>query len=269
MAQNSKIFTIFLVLMLVASSPIIVKTASAQITKLPVPEFTVRYIDESFIASTSPSIDPYTGESLPPTTYNVDNRYIQVSIKNNLPTISEGSPSQYYYNVRSKGQFTEDWTEAKTAAYGYYRPSTSAYTLINYTSFSKDLAVGTKIDFQVTLMYGGIGKNLSQGPLGQEYFVGETSGWSSTKTVTIGDTSAPTETTQATPTATAEPTQTPTATNSPTAYPVRSGTPQGLVLERDWQAVYIIVLAVVVTLLVGVIVFQHKKTKAGRGMAIV
>jgi hypothetical protein len=192
----------------------------------------------------------------------VDRRYIQVSIKTDLPAILAGSHFEYYYNVRSKGQFTEDWTEAKTAAYGYYRPSDSAYTLINYSlsGFSiigKDLPVGTKIDFQVVLMYGGIGKDLSQGPLGPEFFVGETSGWSNTKTVTIGDTSAPTETTQATQTPTTEPTQ--TGTNSITAYPVQYETQQGFELGTAWHTVVIVVLVITVILLVMVVVLLSKR----------
>ena len=225
MGSINKGFSLLLVVILATSSLMMAKSAFAQsIPKPSMPQFTIRYIDESFDASTQPSIDPYTGEAIPPNSYHVDRRYIQVSIRNDLPTISAGSPSEYYYNVRYKGQFTEDWTEAKTAAYGYYRPSDSAYTLINYTlsSFSiigKDLAVGTKIDFQVILMYGVIGKDISQGPLGPEYFSGETSGWSSTKTVTVGDTSFVPAETSPNPTATSTQNPTPTPTQNPTPTP--------------------------------------------------
>jgi hypothetical protein len=239
-------------------------------SNVPMPQFTVRYIDESYDASTSPSTNPYTGDVTPPTSYHIDRRYIQVSIRNDLPKIPEGSPFEYYYNVHSKGQFAEDWSEGRTAAYGFYRPSESAYTMINYTlaDFSisgQEPPWGTKIDFQVILMYGVIGRDTSQGPLGPEYFSGETSGWSSTRTVTIGDTSTPIENAPPTQTPTTEPTQTQTATTSPTSCSTLSRTPQGFELAKDWQTVVITMLVIVVILLVGVVVLQRKKSNNKEG----
>ena len=64
-------------------------------------------------------------------------------------------------------------------------------------------------------MYGGIGKNLDEGPLGSLYFAGETSGWSSTQTVTVGESSV-------------TPTISPTQTPMPTLNPTNSSTPAKL-----------------------------------------
>ncbi len=240
---------------------------SVNASNVPVPQFTVQYIDESFDVNTSPSTDPYTGETIPPTYYHVDHSYIQVSFENNeLPLIPADSYSKYYYNIRYKGQYTNDWIEARTASDGYYRPSvftTVNFSLSVFSVTGADVPKGTKIDFQVQLMYGFIDKNISEGPLGSLFFVGETSGWSSTKTVTVGDSSAgATETASPIQTPTAEPTRTPTAaptaTCSPTANPILLETQQGFQLGTDWQTVVIAVLVVTVALLLIVVVLQRK-----------
>ncbi len=231
---------------------------------IPVPQFTVRYVDESYDASTQPSIDPYTGETIQSQNYHVNRKYLQVIFLDSPPSPAD-SHSEYYYNIRIKGQYTSDWTETRTASDGYYNPSVFRTVNFSLTAFSiigKDLPDGTKIDFQVQLMYGGIGKDLSEGPLGSLYFVGETSGWSNTKTVTIGDTSFDaTEPAAPTQTPTVEPTPTPTAEPTATSTPAANSSQQGIQWSfqtpTDWQTVLIVVLAAVVALLVVVVIVQR------------
>lgn len=224
-------------------------------SSLPIPEFTVRYIDDSYDVNTPASIDPFTGASIPATSYHVDHRLIQVSFANNkLPEIPADSHSEYYYNIRYKGQYTNNWAEPRGASDEYYR--TSYFKTVNFSlgdiSAGTQLPAGTKIDFQVQLMYGGIGMNFSDkwgvGPL---YFAGETSEWSNTQTVALGD--APST----------DPTQTPT--QNPTINPTHSGTQQNPVFGFDWQKVVIAVLAVAVVVLVLVAVLQRRGNRKAEG----
>jgi hypothetical protein len=258
----------FLLIFLVASTLPLIPTATAT-AKPSTPQFTVRYINDSYDYTTSPSTDPYTGATIPPVSYHVDHSYIQVSFENNkLPTPPADSHSEYYYNIRYKGQYTDKWIEARTASDGYYRASyfkTVNFTLSAFSVTGQQAPNGTKIDFQVQLMYGCIGKNISEGPLAPLFFVGETSGWSNTKTVTVGDTSfTPVDTSNPAQTPTIEPTQTPTVTptTTPTAYFPQSEIQDAenvFLLGLDWDKIVIIALVIMVTALVIVVFWQRKK----------
>ncbi len=253
----------FLLIFLVASTLTLIQSVNASSSNVPMPQFTVRYIDESFDANTSPSTDPYTGETIPPTYYHVDRRYIQVSFENDLPPIPAGSPSEYYYNIRFKGQYTDDWTETRTASDEYYRASffkTVNFSLSTFSVTGGDAPNGTKIDFQVQLMYGGIGKNLDEGPLGSLYFSGETSGWSSAQTVTVGESSS---TTTAIPTSmpTLNPTDSPIQNQTviPSMNPIQQDTQTEVLAGFDWQTVVIAVLALAVAVLAVAVAFQQRR----------
>ena len=78
--MNRSISLIF-VFVLTASSLIIVKPTWAQ-TKPSVPEFTVKLEDHSYDVLTTYSIDPYTGENVTHAGYHVENKTIEVTIKN-------------------------------------------------------------------------------------------------------------------------------------------------------------------------------------------
>ena len=74
--------TLLLIIML-ASSLITVELAFAQsITKPSLPEFTVKLVEHSYDVPTTYSIDKYTGENVTHSGYHVENKTIEVSIKN-------------------------------------------------------------------------------------------------------------------------------------------------------------------------------------------
>jgi hypothetical protein len=263
----NKLPVLVLLVLFACSAFSLVGLESVNASNLPVPQFTVRYIDESFDANTSPSTDPYTGETIPPTYFHVDHSYIQVSFQNNqLPAIPTDSHSEYYYNIRYKGQYTDHWIEARTASDGYYRASffkTANFSLSVFSVTGEHVPNGTKINFQVQLMYGGIGKNLDEGPMGSLYFAGETSGWSNTQTVTVGESSiTPTLSPTQTPMPTLDPTDSSIQQNLGTATPTESlmqpQTQQEAAFITDWQTAVIAALVVAVAALAVVVVLQRK-----------
>ena len=89
------------------------KPASAQsIPKPSVPEFTVKFVDYSYDVPTTTSIDPYTGKTVTNQSYHVENRTIQLEIKNQPfnSYIANGQNISFYFNVREKGHYEENWT---------------------------------------------------------------------------------------------------------------------------------------------------------------
>jgi hypothetical protein len=230
-----------LILILTASSLIVVKPAHSSITKPSVPEFTVKLVDSSYDVSTTYSIDPYTGENVTHTGYHVESRTIELSIKNQPFTpysITENENNwtiNFLYNIRIKGHFSEDWIELYRPSDGY--PSQnyeSEYTVLSYTGeYSstegmKSFIMGTKmidvppggqVDFQVEAMIGYVHRALTQ--MNPYIFTGETSGWSNTQTITIG-TSTPTATPNTSPSPSAEPTPNSNSEPFPTTLVVAS-----------------------------------------------
>ena len=161
-----------------------------------VPEFTVKLIDTSYDVPTTYSTDPYTGKTITQEGYHVERRTIEIRIKNQPFATNPLSPREVMYNIRVKGYFGQEWRELYHPSDGYPTPSDSEYTVLNFSSsggsdfygFRNALIVAPsrgQVDFQVEAMYGGIGKDLEEGPLGPLYFVGETSGWSKTQTITV------------------------------------------------------------------------------------
>ena len=80
-------FALFIILIIAISSLIIVESASAQtIPKPSVPEFTLKYVDNSYDVApkTTSSTDPYTGKVTSTTIqgYHVQNRSVEIIIKN-------------------------------------------------------------------------------------------------------------------------------------------------------------------------------------------
>ena len=69
-------------LILAISSLMVVRLASSAITKPSVPEFTVKFVDASYNVPTTSSIDPFTGQNVTNEGYHVENRTIELIIKN-------------------------------------------------------------------------------------------------------------------------------------------------------------------------------------------
>ncbi len=99
----SKGFSLLLVVILTASSLIIVESANAQsIPKPSVPEFTVKFVNASYSVTTT---NPYTGAN---ETKQIINNSILIKINNQF---FDNSNNQIYYNIRTKPHFAENWTE--------------------------------------------------------------------------------------------------------------------------------------------------------------
>jgi len=225
----SKMATLLLITVLVVSSLVIVGSVFAQsIPKPSVPEFTVELVDSSYDVPTTYSIDPFTGENVTHEGYHVKSTSIQVKIKNKPFTsfwiqenpLAANWTVNFFYNIRMKGHFSEDWIELYNPSDGYvHQDSESEYTVRTYTWGGGDadsilgtkmirIPVGAEVDFQVEAMIGYVHRDASTfwAPW---VFEGEKSGWSGTQTITILDNQTPTPSLEPTPTPSPELTPTP------------------------------------------------------------
>lgn len=213
----SKALALALIAVLAASSLIAFAPIQAKIDKPVAPEFTVKYINNSYYANSSGS--------------QVENNSIELVIKNQpfTPAYTDnGSLVGLYYNIRFRGHLESTWHQVKEDAIGWnnyilclplYLPSSNSdYTTHSFSvrTHYKDYAEeskyrftigndpilnftsGDQVDFQVMAMIGYYTQfNDGMTPFGEAYhytFTGEKSDWSSTQTVTIGDTTAVTGT---------------------------------------------------------------------------
>ena len=228
----SKTFCLVFLVLLAASSLTMVKPIFAQsISKPSVPEFTVRYVDNSYDVPPIYGIDQYTGKNVTKSEgYHVDNRSIEFTIKNQqfTPyTDSNGNNIKQYYNFRFKGNYGDVWTYYPLDSNGRsvfhyggifvevtpvaYAASNSTYTVLLLSSsllgpgYGQKLPDGVQVNFQVQALVGYFVVN----EYGYFILTGESSDWSSTQIVTIGETSTSPNPTQS-PTNTISPTPTPT-----------------------------------------------------------
>ncbi|MDR0372326.1 MAG: hypothetical protein LBI79_02000 [Nitrososphaerota archaeon] len=158
-----------------------------------IPEFTVSFVEYSYDELPAQYIDSATGGTVTTQGYQKTKRAIEVTIKN------QPSFSRLEYNIRTKGYFASEdaWAERFRPSQGFPVQSDSQYTVITFWGSSDDwfdagisgsgvqAYPGSKIDFQVEAMNGGITQLISH-PLGLEYvWTGEKSGWSNTVTLTM------------------------------------------------------------------------------------
>ena len=204
----------------------IIKPAFAQsIPKPSVPEFSVKYVDNSYDVPPTYGTDQYTGQTvIKQAGYHVDNRSIELTIKNQPFTPSNDSSGHIiglYYNFRYKGNYTNDWTYYPEDSNGQsvlhyngglgndeemyppiYSASNSDYKVIPLGLSLLGPPVGSQaipneanVDFQVQAMIGYFAIN----NYGYVILTGKLSDWSNTQTVTIGETSNITSPTPAVP----------------------------------------------------------------------
>ncbi len=262
MSSFSKGFSLLFVLILIASSLIIVQFVSAQSVSTPsVQEFTLKFVDNSYDVApkNTSSTDPYTGKTTTTTIpgYHVDNKTVEATIKNPF--------GASYYNFRYKGHYVDDWSYVPfnpNASLPYFlsdsyavpfQAANSEYTVVSLYFLPLSIISEGQIDVQVQALYG----NFDAVPYGHLvplpaptydfYFKGEAGEWSNTQTITIDETSA---STSPNPTRTLTPNPTPTLTQNPTSIP---SVPE----FHQWT----IPLLLTITLaLVGLLVY-HKKHK--------
>jgi hypothetical protein len=153
-------------------------TESVYVSKPSIPEFTLKYMDNSYDVPPTYGIDEYTGKTIVTKPgEHVDNRTIEITIKNQAFTpftdASSGRAINLYYDIRYKGSFGQD--------------STAQYTTVSYT-LPWNVLEG-QINFQVKALKGYVERTVEESRIIfviYNYTVqGAESGWSNTQTITI------------------------------------------------------------------------------------
>ncbi len=180
MGSSSKCFALLLVTIIAISSLslVMIKSVNAKIAKPSVPEFTLKFIDTAY-----------------------DSRAIELTIKNQ-PFVSYNDNSQIislYYNVHFKDHYSGNWIALYYCGDPFPTPSNSDYTKLKYSlelasssgssyyllvyrentgynDIIAEIPFDTQIDFRVQAM---------EGYFSPWNFMGETSSWSNTQTISI------------------------------------------------------------------------------------
>ena len=239
-------------------------TFAQSIPKPSVPEFNVKYVDHSYDIPPTYGIDQYTGKTVETKQgEHIDNRTVEITIKNEPFTPYNDSNQNVidrFYDVRYKGSFTETWNtmfanQTQVAGigaanpymeYGYAIQDYSAqYTTIIYRLTSQVSANG-QIDFQVEALEGYTSETSYDAHIMFVYagftFYGQESGWSNTKTVSIGETIASALPTPLS-TITAATAPTPAQTSTPTTAVPEIPTMAGLLLLFSMTSIAAIIRA--------------------------
>jgi hypothetical protein len=247
--SKPKLATILLIIALTASSLIMIEFVSAQAMPKPsVPEFTVRVIDHSYDVqtTTTTTTDPCDGQIITTTTpgYHMVNGSIELSIKNQPFTsyyASNGYLIRLFYQIRARGD-GNFWSYSPSYD-SYFQASNSTYTTF-------------------TLGYSGNCFETGGGLLTE--YVGKTSGWSNTQTVTIPNASYTPIPANPSPT-----TSTPTSTYPPStpAIPIQNLTSTltqpiiqtEIVLGLEWERTIIAFMGVTIVALVVLLLFYRRR----------
>jgi hypothetical protein len=262
MGTISKSLVIFLILAMAISSIVMLqpKTVGAQTMPIPsVPDFTVRYVENSYDVPPIYGIDQYTGKNVTVQAgYHVDNRTIEFTIKNQqfAPYNDlNGKHIELFYNFRWKGNYGNTWTYFPLDSNGrsvfhygtFYNPvdptayaaSNSDYSILKLDSrflgpgYSQTLPNGIEVSFEVQALMGYF--NYDQN--GYFNFNGNQSDWSNPQTVTIGETTA------------ASPTPVSTAVSTPSLSPT--------ITELSW--LIIVPLALFFLAIVVIVRYRRKR----------
>jgi len=264
-------FTLILIgLMLVSQAK-----AEIDIPKPSGPEFAVQLVDYSYdTPPTTPTytIDPFTGEQKQLTSgspsHHIENKSIEITVENQpfAPyTDSNGNHIGYYYDIRFKGHYGTDWTYDPfkpdgTSTYSYggydmtsvepYKASTSEHTIITYFLGKSGIPNYGEVDLAVQAQIGYIqqnGNEFERRVYGVTYsFIGVSSDWSSTQTVTIGNvTPSPKSSNSPTTEPTSKPSIIPTTEPSPTPNHQSGFLGTNLPVEYGYAIVAVLVIVVV------------------------
>jgi hypothetical protein len=151
-----------IILILIASSLMIVKPAHSSIPKPFVPEFTVKFVNASYSVTTT---NPYTGVN---ETQQISNNSIEVKIQNKpFDYSNNGLIYHIYFDIRIKPHFSDNWTEVYplenlassynedgTFSYAEYispdspTQSNSSYTIITFPVVPTELYQASGYDVQ-------------------------------------------------------------------------------------------------------------------------
>jgi len=269
--KPQKNFVLLTILILSLSAMLMAIPSGVLAANPATPEFSVAYVDHSYDVPVThwTTTDPYTGEQIIHSSggEHVDNRTIDITISNQpfTPYKDASNNTVYlYYDIRSKGHF-ENWngdSDLGSHSQSGIQATTSAYTVVSLNIQYWSVPQGGQIDFQVKAITGYTVYNSQS--CGTEYQtrVGD-SGWSTTKTVTIGTpTQANTPQPFWTPNPTyppSYPTSTPMPQENPTATPTQPNILTGVFSGSNWEQTTIIVMAVVIACFVIVVVALLRK----------
>jgi hypothetical protein len=186
MGRIGKSFALILILIMAISCLIMVESAFAQtIPKPSVPEFTLKYIHNSYDVAPTYGIDPYTGKTVVTQAgYHVENQSVEIAIRNQPFTYIELDNGRYanlFYNISYRGHYEKDWYyySYDLNTEWFLGKSDSEYTVISF----KQIPNEGKMDFRVQAQVGYFTDyNM---PWKVYVFHGETSGWSNIQTITI------------------------------------------------------------------------------------
>jgi hypothetical protein len=280
---------LLLILILSLSIASFIIPLNSAITTPTIPNFTLKYVDNSYDVQPTYGVDQYTGETVVTQAgYHVQNRSIVVSISNQAFSSyydSEGHRITLSYDIRWKGHFGDIWTEITSSLGGYVVASSSLaetsggktslvdpdapFTVVTFslsgnngTDYGVYLNIesGGQIDFQVEALIGyntAVQVTPSAGDYrGGEYYVftGESSGWSNTQTITINEGASTTVSPSSSAMPSGSASQNPTST---TSQPNSGGsTTFGLDLLGT---TIVVLLASIVVLLVFVVFYLRKR----------
>jgi hypothetical protein len=258
-----------LALVLILLNLFLIGNSLASIPKPNTPKFSMQFIDRSYDVFTTTSIDPYTGQTVTHNGYHVENYTLELVIENQPYTpvlVKEGTSNWtagFYYNVRFKGHFSNDWIVAYSLDGGYPQQSNAVNTVLTFAKSvsvrTPELRPGSQVDIQVQALIGYAHRENNPNETIQTFmwpwvFTGETSDWSDTQTLTIpndNSTSSP----SSSPCSTAPPSQNLTAT------PLQPNVGSSVLFGLDWVGVAVIALLVMVVallLVVGVVFLRRR-----------
>lgn len=233
---------------------------TSDIPKPPAPEFTVILYDSSYDIPATTTTDPFTGQQIITPSRHINQRTIEIRIKN-IPFTAKQLDynstydTEFLYNIRWKPHFAseKDWLTLFGPYYQYLARSSATETVykINMTrlsdgsfdvpEWSRYIPANAQLDFQVQAMIGG--------PNNAWSFLGQKSDWSQAQTITIG---------QSTPTKTPN---TPLSEDSTTLTPINFDPIRTDLYGLSWGMIAIIVLLSIIAVLLVLIMLLQKRKK--------
>lgn len=250
---------IHIVLLIVTLSLSLISLSHAQTTAKPsIPEFQIKATDHSQTLPPVYEIDQFTGKNITISEgATFEWRTLDFIVKNQPVE----DPNNLYFNIRYMGEYASDWTYLYHGD-TYVRSKLGQISMISFlisgqalngNSYYLPIPAGATVDFQVEAMVGNIYRKSPEFASGYE-FRGETSGWSSTQTVTIP---AASNSNSPNPTPPSDPSIAPTPTNS--ADPTQNGSSDNSVTLPIEFLVAFTVVIVLVSSLITIVLFGRYK----------
>lgn len=205
MAKLGKFLSLCLVVMFAVSILLMVKPITAQsISKPSVPEFSVKYSDNSFYSPTPTTIFDQYGNFMILQGY-IENKTIEFTISNQAFTAytipynssdptNTGQTVHLMYNIRMKSSSYSDWQYITHLSDGYLPQSNSSETIVSFqvdNLFPLGISKDEEVSFQVQALIGYVHR---YPVIASWTFNGTQSEWSNTQTITIPSVSSPSPT---------------------------------------------------------------------------